>query len=71
MADKVSGRPQDHGVRVKVLKGVLTSEPPGEQNGKSDFIELDAPPVGLTANPKVLGETSVFLLGNIYPEFRN
>ena len=64
MANEVSSRPQYHGVRVKVLQGVLASEPPGEQNGKSHFIELDSPPVGRTVNPEVLGETSVLLLGN-------
>ena len=52
MADEVSSRPQDHGVRVKVLQGVLTPQPPGEQNGKA-------------VNPEVLGEPSVFQLGDV------
>ena len=60
--DEVSSRPQDHRVRIKILQGVLAFEPPGEQNGKSDFIELDSPPVGLAVNPEVLGETSALLL---------
>ena len=62
MADEVGSGPQYHGVWVKVLQGVLASEPPCEQNGESDFIELDSAPVGLTVNPEVLGETAVLLL---------
>jgi hypothetical protein len=62
MADEVSSGPQYHGVWVKVLQGVLASQPPCEQNRERDFIELNSPPVGLTVNPEVLGETSVFLL---------
>ena len=65
MADEISSRPQDHGVRIKVLQGVLTTEPPGEQNGEGDFVELDSMPVGLTVNPEVLGETSVLVLRDI------
>ena len=65
MPNQICGRPQDHGVRVKVLESVLAFEPPGEHDGKGDFIQLDSPPVGLTVNPEVLGETSVLLLGDI------
>ena len=71
MADEISGRPHDHGVRVKVLQGVLAFEPPGEQNGKGDFIELDSPPVGLAVNPEVLGETSALMLGDIQIDQRS
>jgi hypothetical protein len=54
MADEVRSRPQDHRVWVKVLKSFLAVEPPGKQNGKGDFIELDAPPVGFAVNPEIL-----------------
>ncbi len=40
MADEIGSGPQNHGLRVKVSKGVLAPESPGEQNGKGDFIEL-------------------------------
>jgi hypothetical protein len=40
MADEIGSGPQNHGVRVEVSQGVLAPEPPGEQNGKGDFIEL-------------------------------
>ena len=71
MADEISSRPHDHGVRVEVPQGVLTFEPPGEQNGESDFIQLDSPPVGLTVNPEVLGETSALLLRDIQIDQRS
>ena len=62
MADQISGRPQDHRVRIKILKGVFAPEPPGKQNRKGDFVQLDPSPVGLAVNPEVLGETSVLVL---------
>jgi hypothetical protein len=37
-------------------------EPPGEQNGKGDFVELDPSPVGFPVDPEVLGKASVCLL---------
>src|SRR5580693_1851487 len=54
MADEIGSGPQNHGVWIKVLQGVLAPEPPGEQNGKGDFIELYPPPVGLAVNPEIL-----------------
>src|ERR1035438_9919964 len=43
----------------------LPPEPPGEQDGEGDFVQLDPPPVGFPIHPEVLGKASALLLRNV------
>ncbi len=62
MAYEVACCPQDQGIRIEILQGVITAEPPREQNGIGHLVELDAAPVGLPVNPEILPEASMLVL---------
>ena len=59
MADQISSRARNHGVRVKILESVLTLDLPGQKNWKCDLVQLYAPPMGPSVDPEILVKTTV------------
>src|SRR6476646_694628 len=60
--DKVGRRGVNHRVRIEIAKGVFLPQVPGQENGKSDFIELNTLPIWGAVNPEVLCKSTVVLL---------
>src|SRR6476660_4709832 len=61
--DKVGRRGVNHRVRIEIAKGIFLPHVPGQENGKSDFIELNTLAVRGAVNPEVLCKSTVGLLG--------
>ena len=62
MANKIGRRGTHHRVRIEASKRTLFPQVPSQENGKSDFIELNTLPIRAAVNPEILCKSAVGLL---------
>ena len=71
MQDKISGGPQNHHARIERTDCLaLLVQPPRQQYRSSNFVELQARPVGRPIDPAILRETAVRPLKGGEPDQR-
>ena len=64
IADEISRSLADQIERIELGQSLLTVKTPCQQDRKSDLVELDAAPVGISVNPEVLREAAICALGD-------
>src|SRR3954470_4532426 len=51
-------------VRIEIAQSIVLPKTPGQQNWKSDLVQLNAVPIWASINPEILIKAAVLALGN-------